>query len=193
MFFRQHLHRADDVYLLAGDEVVISKAGDQTYGLDRFFAGLQSRVIPGLAFFTLALISTQERRSFPVRVEQVVRSEAEKTASQAKTAAQRRHPNRLRHASVAGPKGARTKPPPKLAWSPELLRIQAMLQAQLKLMAGLIPLTYLVMDGHFGNHPALHMVRQCGLHLISKLRCDSALYLPYDGPYHRAWAASQIR
>ena len=27
------------------------------------------------------------------------------------------------------------------------------------------------------------MVRQCGLHLISKLRCDAALYLPYDGPY----------
>ena len=31
--------------------------------------------------------------------------------------------------------------------------------------------------------PRCHMVRQCGLHLISKLRCDSALYLPYDGPY----------
>ena len=27
------------------------------------------------------------------------------------------------------------------------------------------------------------MVRQCGLHLISKLRCDSALYLPHDDPY----------
>jgi putative transposase len=27
------------------------------------------------------------------------------------------------------------------------------------------------------------MVRQCGLHLISKLRYDAALYLPYEGPY----------
>ncbi len=70
-----------------------------------------------------------------------------------------------------------------MSLSPELLRIQAMLTAQLKLMAGRIPLAYLVLDGHFGNHPALQMVRQCGLHLISKLRCDSALYLPYDGPY----------
>jgi len=38
------------------------------------------------------------------------------------------------------------------------------------------------------------MVRQCSLHLISKLRCDSALYLPYDGPYaghgaHRKYGA----
>ena len=28
----------------------------------------------------------------------------------------------------------------------------------------------MVLDGPFGNHPAVHMVRGCGLHLISKLR-----------------------
>src|SRR5271157_1929562 len=88
-FFHRHLYQPDDVYLLAGDETVIGKAGDQTYVLDRFFAGLVSRVIPGLAFFTLALISTQHRHAFPIQVEQVVRSEAEKTASQARTAAKR--------------------------------------------------------------------------------------------------------
>src|SRR3712207_2316823 len=27
------------------------------------------------------------------------------------------------------------------------------------------------------------MAQQCGLHLISKLRSDAALYEPYDGPY----------
>ena len=27
------------------------------------------------------------------------------------------------------------------------------------------------------------MVRQVGLHLVSKLRNNAALYLPYDGPY----------
>jgi hypothetical protein len=41
----------------------------------------------------------------------------------------------------------------------------------------------LVLDGHFGNHNALHMARQVNLHLISKLRCDAALYFPYAGPY----------
>jgi putative transposase len=53
----------------------------------------------------------------------------------------------------------------------------------LKLLAGLIPLTYLVLDGHFGNHNALHRVRQHALHLISKRRCDAALDLPDTGPY----------
>jgi putative transposase len=49
-FFRQHLFRADDVYLLAGDEVVVSKAGKKTAGLGRFFSSIYQRAIPGLAF-----------------------------------------------------------------------------------------------------------------------------------------------
>jgi hypothetical protein len=44
-------------------------------------------------------------------------------------------------------------------------------------------LTYVLLDGHFGHHNALQMARQSHLHLISKLRCDAALYLPYAGPY----------
>ena len=136
VFFRQHLYRPDDVYMLAGDEMVISKAGDQTYGLDRFFAGLVSRVVPGLAFFTLALISTQARRSFPVRLEQVVRSEAEKAASRAKTAA-KRAPKPAEPRQRGRPKGSKNKATAEVVLSPELRRIQAMLEALLKRMAGL--------------------------------------------------------
>jgi putative transposase len=44
-------------------------------------------------------------------------------------------------------------------------------------------LTYLVLDGHFGNHNALHMAQQCHVQLISKLRSDAALYVPYEGLY----------
>ena len=40
-----------------------------------------------------------------------------------------------------------------------------------------------MLDGHSGNAGALEMARACKLYLISKLRADSALYLPYDGPY----------
>lgn len=51
-----------------------------------------------------------------------------------------------------------------------------------KLVANFIPLTYLVVDGHFGNNNALQMARQVNLHIISKLRYDSALYLPLQNP-----------
>src|SRR5919197_806655 len=88
-FFRRHVYCPNDVYLLVGDEVVATKAGKHTYGLERFFASLYGQPVPGLAFFTLSLVSVQARRSFPLRVEQVVRSEAEKAASKAKAAAKK--------------------------------------------------------------------------------------------------------
>jgi len=55
-----------------------------------------------------------------------------------------------------------------------------MINELFKLIANFIPLTYLVLDGHFGNNNALQMARQVKLHIISKLRHDSALYIPYQ-------------
>src|SRR5947207_661165 len=106
-FFRTHLFRADDVYLLAGDETVVTKAGTHTPGLDRFFASLYGKSVPGLAFFTLALVSTTERRSFPIAVEQVVRSAEEKVAAKAKAATKVAKPTVKR--KVGRPKGSTTK------------------------------------------------------------------------------------
>ena len=176
LFFSTHLFDADDVYLLAGDETVVTKSGKHTPGLDRFFASLYSKPVPGLAFFTLSLLSTKQRRSFPIAVEQVVRSAEEKAATQAKAAkpTAKRKPGR--------PKGSTSKAK-TLQLSPELARIHSLISALLKRIAGVLPLTYLVLDGHFGNAAALQMAQRCNLQLISKLRCDSALYLPYAGPY----------
>src|SRR5919205_2390564 len=41
VFFRQHVYRPNDVYLLVGDEVVATKAGKLTHGLDRFFSSFE--------------------------------------------------------------------------------------------------------------------------------------------------------
>ena len=181
VFFRQHISRADEVYLLVGDEVVATKAGKRTHGLDRFFASLYGKPVPGLAFFTLSLVSVHARRSFPRRVEQVVRSAAEKAASKARADAKKQKPSTATR-RPGRPKGSKNTPQADSTRTPELCRITAMLDALLHLIAGLIPLTYLVLDGHFGNHHALHMAQQSHLHLISKLRYDAALYFPYTGP-----------
>jgi putative transposase len=182
VFFRQHVYRPDEVYLLAGDEVVVTKAGKHTYGLDRFFASLYGKPVPGLAFFTLSLVSTQQRRSFPIRVEQVVRSAAEKAASKAKADAKQQTAATVKR-RPGRPKGRKNTPKADVPLTPELVRITGMLDALLKRIAGFLPLTYLLLDGHFGNHNALQMARHSNLQLISKLRCDAALYLPYTGPY----------
>jgi putative transposase len=182
VFFRQHLYRPEDVSLLAGDEVVATKAGKHTHGLDRFFASLSGKPVPGLAFFTLSLVSTQGRRAFPLRVEQVVRSDEEKAASKAKADAKKQKPSTAKR-RPGRPKGSKNTPKAVVTLTPELRRITSLLDALLHLIAGFIPLTYVLLDGHFGNHHALQMARQCNLHLISTLRCDAALSFPYTGPY----------
>ncbi|WP_442939711.1 transposase [Nostoc sp.] len=48
-----------------------------------------------------------------------------------------------------------------------------------KLLTGFIPLTYLVLNGHFGNNNALQMVRKINLHIISKLRSDLEFIIIY--------------
>jgi hypothetical protein len=181
-FFRTHLFIPGHTYLLAGDETVVTKAGKHTHGLDRFFASMYGKPVPGVAFFTLSLISTTQRRSFPLLVEQVLRTPEEQAAARAKTGiptasiqSPKRKPGR--------PKGSTTKAKTAVTLTPELTHIQTMIQALHTRIAGLIPLAYVVLDGHFGNHNALPMVVACNLQLISKLRADSAVYFPYDGPY----------
>ena len=182
VFFRQHIYRPNDVYLLVGDEVVATKAGKRTYGLDRFFASLYGKPVPGLAFFTLSLVSIQARRSFPLCVEQVVRSATEKAATKAKLDAKKQKPATAKR-RPGRPKGSKNTPKADATRTPECMRITGMLDGLLQRLAGWVPLTYWVLDGHFGNHNALQMARQSALHLISKLRCDAALYFPYAGPY----------
>src|SRR5918992_1397791 len=70
--------------LRAVTEVVVTKAGKETSGLDRFYSSLYGKAVPGLSFFALSLIDLSERGSFPLRIEQSIRTEAEKAASKAK-------------------------------------------------------------------------------------------------------------
>lgn len=175
LFFRKHLFRANEVYLLAGDEVVVSKSGKQTYGLDRFFSSLVSKPILGLSFFTLSLVSVEQRHSFPIRIEQVIKSDVEKS-SLSPTPEINKKEKRKR----GRPKGSKNKNKTEVILTSELLRIKKMINELVKLIANFIPLTYLVLDGHFGNNNALQMARQVNLHIISKLRHDSALYIPYQ-------------
>jgi len=181
-FFRTHLFDPADVYLLAGDEVVVTTAGKHTHGLDRFFSSPAGKPVPGLAFFTLSLISTRERHSFPLHVEQVVRSAAERAAAAERRRGQTATPPTTPR-KRGRPPGSTNTDKTAVALTPELQRIKGMVQGLLQRIGDVVPLTYLVLDGHFGANTALQMVRHCDLHLISKLRADSALYLRYEGPY----------
>ena len=183
LFFRRHLLQADDLYLFAGDECVVTNAGKQTYGLDRFFSSLFGKPVPSLAFFALSLISVSERRSYPMMFEQVVRSAEEKAQAKAKAKAKKVKQKQKVKGKAWRPKGSKTKDKTKVTLTPELRRIQIMVNKLLAHISHALQICYLVMDGKFGNNNSLQMTLECGLHLISKLRYDSALYFRYDGPY----------
>jgi hypothetical protein len=172
-FIRHHLLDPADTILIGGDESVVTKSGQKTYGLDRFFSSLYGKPVPGLSFFSLSLISVKERTSYPVMMEQVIKEKEDQPTQ--KTSSQKKARKRGR------PKGSKNKNRRDVALKPYLVHIQTMLKELLSLIGTDLPVIYCVMDGAFGNNNALQMVRQCSLHLISKLRCDAALYFPYDG------------
>jgi len=168
-----YLLKPDGEYLLAGDEVVISKAGKTTHGRGRFYSSLAQRPINSVSFMAVSLIDVQARQSYPLQVEQ------------------RDPPVSTEKPVEPPPKGKRGRPKgsqnhvklvPRL--TPDLTLLQGMITA---IRARIAPLTvkHIVLDGHFGTYPATHAVREAGLHMISKFRHDAALYLPYAGPKPR--------
>ena len=180
LFFRKCLLKPDDEYLIAGDEVVVSKAGKETHGLDRFFSGLQHQVIPGLSFFAFSLVNVREERSYPLQVTQMIKTAEEKAASKIKAEAKRVNATTEKKKS-GRPKGSKNKAKSTVVFNPELLRIQTALQGLIATIGTTVPVRYVVLDGHFGNAPSATMVRQTELHLISKLRSDAALYPAFEG------------
>jgi IS4 transposase len=181
LFFEAHLSNPEGEHLLVGDECVATKAGKETHGLDYFFSGLLNKVVKGIAIFALAVVDVNERRSYPVSIEQVIRSEAEKEAAKTKQKAKAKKASHASKKKPGRPKGSKNRDKTQVDLTPELKRIQTMVQKQLEMLQGVVTIHHLALDGHFGNNNALQMVLQCGLHLISKLRCDSALYFRYEG------------
>ena len=164
---------------------MVTKSGKETHGLDYFFSGLLNKVVKGVAIFSLSLVSVEDRRSYPLRVEQVIRSEAEKMAAKERKQKRAKKDKAAPKKKRGRPKGSRNRDKSQVELTPELKRIQEMVRNQLTLLQALISVRYLVLDGHFGNNNALQMTLQCDLHLIFKLRYDAALSFVYDSKQKR--------
>jgi putative transposase len=171
--FRQPGSRPGAGSLLAGDAVVVTTAGKPTDGLERFWASRSRQVGPGLACCARSWVSVQARRSFPLRVEQLVRSAAETAASRAKAAAQPPPPSTTRR-RPGRPQGRQTQAPAAATLTPALVRISSRLESLLPLLTPSLPLTSLRLEGPFGHPNAWPMAHQCRVHLLSKGRADAA-------------------
>lgn len=122
----------------------------------------------------LSLLQVETRASYPLITEQLVRGEVQASAPKAAPAKNPR-PGR--------PKGSASKNRKDVELSPFLTQLQGCIRAALKLAGPDLGIVYFVYDGALGNNAGLQAVAQTGLRLISKLRHDAQLYLPYAGAY----------
>ncbi|MGK5092719.1 transposase, partial [Deltaproteobacteria bacterium TL4] len=79
------------------------------------------------------------------------------------------------------PKGSKNKNSQDAELTDYLKCLQEHILKTLKMIGTRIQIAYFVYDGAFGNNECLQMVKGCGLSLISKLQCKSALWFPYKG------------
>jgi len=119
-------------------------------------------------------VQTETRESYPLVTEQLVRGEVQASAPKA---AKAKHPRPGR------PKGSANKNRKDVELSPFQAQMQGCIRAALKLAGPDLGIVYFVYDGALGNNAGLQAVARTGLRLISKLRHDSQLYLPYAGAY----------
>lgn len=140
----------------------------------------------GVEFFVFSLCSVRERKAYPLIVKQTIRSAAEVAQIKARKETNRKRKKQPQGAQpkrkLAGrPHGVKNKDKQRLELSPELLRINQMLKALLKLLRAFVRVKYVVLDGHFGHNQAVLMAKEEGLELVSKLRSDAALFEKYTG------------
>jgi putative transposase len=139
-----------------------------------FFPSLYGKAVPGLCFLSLSLISVKRRTSSPVMMEQMDKAPTNNPLDVSK----KKSPGKR-----GRPQGSKNRSRRAVELSPALRFVQETITRFLQVIGEHVKVIYLVYDGAFGNNDALQMVKQTGWHVIAKLRHDSALYFPYDGPY----------
>jgi len=153
VLIRYHLLAPDDVILMGGDEVMGTKSGKQTHGLDRFFSSLYGTTVPGRGLLTLSLMSVKRRTSYPVLTEHIdtPHSDTPQEVSKKKS-----------HGKRGRPLGSTHQPRRDVVLRHSLRFVQETIKRFLQLIGDHVKGMSCVFDGAFGHNDALHMVRQLG-------------------------------
>lgn len=125
VFLRQHVYRPEDVYLVGGDAVVVTKAGPPPMAWIGSLPGCTASPCRAWPFSPCPSCVSSNGVPYPMRVEQGVRSDAAKATCKAQAAAKQlkapcatRRPGR--------PKGSTHHAKALRTLTPALVRIQAL-------------------------------------------------------------------
>lgn len=154
--------------ILVADESTISKSGKSTYGVGYFYSGLQGRAIKGISMLSFSLVDVESRRAYTIFNRQMKKQPKQSTTK--KTSKK----------SVGRPLGSKNKNSADIRLKGTFRVVQWCLPHILKVVK-LPNLRYFVYDGAFGNNVGIQATKRANLHLISKLKRNSKLYLRFDG------------
>ena len=176
-------------YILALDETVKGKAGKHTFGVNWFYSSIAGRVIRSVSNHVISIVDTKKEKSFVLGHKQNVKP-ANKPEKKRKGKAKAGSKSKAKAGQSSGAK--RKAGRPKGSKNKQNVKKQGLLYESFELLLGLaLPLLegiglgirYVVGDGAYGNKTCCLVAQQFGLCLISKLNRNTALYLPYQGPY----------
>ena len=192
---RWYLRGKVGVYLLAIDETVEDKAGKETHKIGYFFCSKAQKAIKSVSFAVLSVISVSERKSYVVDYVQLEQDKEKAAENKAKKLAQKAKKGETKGGKSNAwetekavkhkggrPVGSKTKEKGKTE-SVGFKALEFLLKRILPLVCqiGIAP-CYLVGDGAYGNITTCLIAREQGLHLISKLHYNTALFhLPVGG------------
>jgi len=132
-------------------------------------------VLNGLGFQAISLIDTKSKKSWPILIEQMQPKKEGKNKKE-----DINKPKRGR----GRPNGSKNKNKQEVVLNNEMQQIKSMLDKVKNLLSNWgSKIRYFVYDGALGNNAGLQMVLQSGFQLVSKLKNNSALYLPWSGGY----------
>lgn len=178
----------DRVFLLALDEVVEKKSGKQTHLVGRFYSSIVGKAIRSVCFHACSLVEVESGKSMVLSYEQreaPAKSVSKKQGSKKNKGNQgssKKRKKKGRGRKVGRPPGSKNKLQTKehtgLSRSFERL-----VELVLPLLSGIgiIP-AYVVADGAYASKTYILILLglKQPIDLISKLRVNSALYVPYQ-------------
>lgn len=141
VLIRHHLLEPDDVIVLGGDDVVVTKSGKKTHGLERFFSSLYGKAVPGRCFLRVSLMRVKRRTSYPVLMEQHGPEHRQTPAEVGKITSRGKR---------GRPKGSKNQPRREVTLSPYLCVVQESIRQGLQWIGEHIKGNSFVFDGACG-------------------------------------------
>jgi putative transposase len=165
-------------FLLCADETVEGKAGKKTHGISRFFSSIQQQPIYSVCLFGFSLVSAKSGTSYPLVLEQVVKTDADIVRIKAKKEKKQAGKGKVKGRKLGQKNSIKTEN--QTASYRTFKSCFSRITTSLLSIFGSIFKPIVVVDSAYGTQDYMDLVDNKGLKMISKLRNNTQLFFLPD-------------